>query len=238
MLRPRGRCRGSRSASRRPASLRSWWIRWPRDGGALWAHAWRAGPRRAGYTATTSNGRCSSAAGSASRRCHTSPSSSVVRRPFAPASSARPPKAAALLPGADDFSGARHRADRARLWRSGLGRPGRPQCLTASLCSARRRTRRGGADGLRLRRVSRLRRRDRRSAQAALPRRPGARRLTRPGARRGDRARILNASGCLDALAAPDVARQLDAFVTKTVTPRPRAGQRAAADRRIRPTGC
>jgi dihydroorotate dehydrogenase (NAD+) catalytic subunit len=36
--------------------------------------------------------------------------------------------------------------------------------------------------------------------------------------------RILNASGCLDALAAPEVARQLDAFVTKTVTPEPREG--------------
>jgi dihydroorotate dehydrogenase (NAD+) catalytic subunit len=35
---------------------------------------------------------------------------------------------------------------------------------------------------------------------------------------------ILNASGCLDALAAPDVARQLDAFVTKTVTPLAREG--------------
>jgi dihydroorotate dehydrogenase (NAD+) catalytic subunit len=35
---------------------------------------------------------------------------------------------------------------------------------------------------------------------------------------------ILNASGCLDALAAPDVARQLDAFLTKTVTPLPRPG--------------
>jgi len=35
---------------------------------------------------------------------------------------------------------------------------------------------------------------------------------------------ILNASGCLDALAAPHVARQLDAFVTKTVTPLPREG--------------
>jgi dihydroorotate dehydrogenase (NAD+) catalytic subunit len=35
---------------------------------------------------------------------------------------------------------------------------------------------------------------------------------------------ILNASGCLDALTAPEVARQLDAFVTKTVTPLPRAG--------------
>jgi dihydroorotate dehydrogenase (NAD+) catalytic subunit len=35
---------------------------------------------------------------------------------------------------------------------------------------------------------------------------------------------ILNASGCLDALAAPGVARSLDAFVTKTVTPLPRGG--------------
>jgi len=36
--------------------------------------------------------------------------------------------------------------------------------------------------------------------------------------------RILNASGCLDALAAPEVARSLDAFVTKTITPEPREG--------------
>jgi dihydroorotate dehydrogenase (NAD+) catalytic subunit len=36
--------------------------------------------------------------------------------------------------------------------------------------------------------------------------------------------RIFNASGCLDALAAPEVARELDAFVTKTVTPLPREG--------------
>jgi dihydroorotate dehydrogenase (NAD+) catalytic subunit len=36
--------------------------------------------------------------------------------------------------------------------------------------------------------------------------------------------RIVNASGCLDALAAPEVARQLDVFVTKTVTPLPREG--------------
>jgi dihydroorotate dehydrogenase (NAD+) catalytic subunit len=35
---------------------------------------------------------------------------------------------------------------------------------------------------------------------------------------------LLNASGCLDALTAPDVARSLDGFVTKTVTPLPRAG--------------
>jgi dihydroorotate dehydrogenase (NAD+) catalytic subunit len=36
--------------------------------------------------------------------------------------------------------------------------------------------------------------------------------------------KILNASGCLDALTAPAVARSLDAFVTKTVTPLPREG--------------
>src|SRR3954454_4671089 len=35
---------------------------------------------------------------------------------------------------------------------------------------------------------------------------------------------LLNGSGCLDALVAPDVARSLDAFVTKTVTPLPRDG--------------
>ena len=38
---------------------------------------------------------------------------------------------------------------------------------------------------------------------------------------------ILNASGCLDALAAPEVARTLEAFVTKTVTPLPRQGNPA-----------
>jgi dihydroorotate dehydrogenase (NAD+) catalytic subunit len=36
--------------------------------------------------------------------------------------------------------------------------------------------------------------------------------------------RLLNGSGCLDAITAPEVARQLDAFVTKTITPEPREG--------------
>jgi len=36
--------------------------------------------------------------------------------------------------------------------------------------------------------------------------------------------RLLNASGCLDALLAPEVAQQLDGFVTKTITPLPREG--------------
>jgi len=35
---------------------------------------------------------------------------------------------------------------------------------------------------------------------------------------------LLNASGCLDALTAPETAEMLDAFVTKTVTPLPRGG--------------
>ena len=35
---------------------------------------------------------------------------------------------------------------------------------------------------------------------------------------------LLNASGCLDALVAPEVAGSFDAFVTKTVTPEPREG--------------
>jgi dihydroorotate dehydrogenase (NAD+) catalytic subunit len=35
---------------------------------------------------------------------------------------------------------------------------------------------------------------------------------------------LLNASGCLDALTAPDLARSFDGFVTKTVTPKPREG--------------
>jgi dihydroorotate dehydrogenase (NAD+) catalytic subunit len=38
---------------------------------------------------------------------------------------------------------------------------------------------------------------------------------------------LLNASGCLDALTAPDVARNLDGFVTKTITPLPREGNAA-----------
>ncbi len=35
---------------------------------------------------------------------------------------------------------------------------------------------------------------------------------------------LVNASGCLDALTAPEIATSLDAFVTKTVTPEPREG--------------
>ena len=70
----------------------------------------------------------------------------------------------------------------------------------------------GGADGLRLRRVLRLRRRDRRRVEAVVRRRTGARappeRERLP--RRADRAATSRSA--------------LDAFVTKTVTPEPREG--------------
>ena len=64
---------------------------------------------------------------------------------------------------------------------------------------------------MRLRRLLRLRGRARRRARPTLRRRAGP-------------VLLLNASGCLDALTAPEVARSLDAFVTKTVTPEPRDG--------------
>src|SRR5262245_15473597 len=69
---------------------------------------------------------------------------------------------------------------------------------------------------MRLRGVLRLRGRARRALCPPLYRRTGpSRRMTTP---------ILNASGCLDAITAADVARSLDAFVTKTITPLPREG--------------
>ncbi|MBM3679436.1 MAG: hypothetical protein FJW96_16410, partial [Actinobacteria bacterium] len=78
---------------------------------------------------------------------------------------------------------------------------------------------------MRLRGLLRLRGRDRRPHATPLRRRARPASGTRRG-RRGDdvSVSILNASGCLDALAAPHVARTLDAFVTKTITPEPREG--------------
>ena len=49
------------------------------------------------------------------------------------------------------------------------------------------------------------------------------------------RRRDPNASGCLDALEAPEVARALDAFVSKTVTPLPRDGNRPVGSPRPTP---
>jgi dihydroorotate dehydrogenase (NAD+) catalytic subunit len=78
---------------------------------------------------------------------------------------------------------------------------------------ARSTARVGGADGVRLRRLLR----------AASSKWTGS----SSGSAWTDRCSLLlNASGCLDALAAPEVASTLDAFVTKTVTPEPRSGNR------------
>ena len=99
-----------------------------------------------------------------------------------------------------------------------------PMLRAAGTTRAERPAGLGSPDGLRVRRVLRLRGGDRGALPAPLRGRAGR---PRP---RGDRAwlapsvPILNASGCLDALTAPDVARSLDAFVTKTVTPEPREG--------------
>src|SRR3954468_23581577 len=60
------------------------------------------------------------------------------------------------------------------------------------------------------------------AAATAAPSRSAAR--SNACAWRDPSLRLLNASGCLDALTAPEVARSLDAFVTKTVTPLPREG--------------
>src|SRR5262249_28384846 len=105
--------------------------------------------------------------------------------------------------------GARDRGARRRPGRASL-RP-RADAAGGAPAGAVGPARVGGADGLRLRGVLRLRRAGRRPAEAALHRRARA-------------VMLLNASGCLDALAAPEVAAQLDAFVTKTVTPEPREG--------------
>ena len=88
-----------------------------------------------------------------------------------------------------------------------------PEPMLAALRerAARGAARLGGADGVRLRRLLRLRGRDRRRARSG-------------SASTGRCSVLLNASGCLDALTAPDVARSLDAFVTKTITPEPREG--------------
>src|SRR5439155_16148081 len=93
---------------------------------------------------------------------------------------------------------------RARLW-------ARADAGSCPRARARRAARLGGADGVRLRRVLRVRDRDRRRAEAAVRGRTGP-------------VQLLNASGCLDALTAPHTAAMLDGFVTKTVTPEPREG--------------
>ena len=98
-----------------------------------------------------------------------------------------------------------------------------------------------GADGLRLRRLLRLRGAARRSARAALRRGPGRGRRAPGGGVSADLATrvgalelehpVMNASGTLDPLAARDaglaIDRELALLVTKTVTPLAREGNEA-----------
>ena len=104
-----------------------------------------------------------------------------------------------------------------------------PMLEAVARARARRAARLGGADGLRLRRLLRLRGRDRRRAASA----------SASKARCSDGCvRLLNASGCLDALTAPEVARAARRLRDEDGHAAAARGQRAAADRRDRRTGC
>ena len=178
--------------------------------------------RSATASASTSSGRCSSAAGSGSRRCRTSPTQLGRRRRCSASARDWHAEAAALVPNAEVVHRAdvRHRADpdgpvdvlacgpEPMLARGPRARAGRPARL-------------GGADGVRLRRLLRLRGRDRRRAGSA-------------SASKGRCSVLLNASGCLDALTAPETARAARRLRDEDVTPLPRGGNAPVADRRDR----
>ena len=201
-------------------------------------HADALQPRRPGSACTSSarsetastsrcRGRCSSAAASAWRRSRTS--SQVLGAPPAILGfrSAHHAEAAALVPGAEVViePTLRHRAPsrrpgrRARL-RPGADARGRPPPRAAGPA------RLGGADGVRLRRVLRLRRRGRRPPAAAV------RRRARPAG--GVTVALVNASGCLDALTAPDVAADARRVRDEDDHARAARGQPAGPDRRDR----
>ena len=178
----------------------------------------RLRPARQRLPARRRRSRSSSAAASASLRSRTSRSGSAARRrSSASAATARRGSRARPERRGRRRANPRHRAPGrpSNTVLQGLrvraGADARGRARAGARCPARL----GGADGLRLRRVLRLLRGDRRRPPAPLRRRASA----------GGRV-ILNASGCLDALEAPEVARALDAFVTKTVTPLPREGNR------------
>ena len=132
---------------------------------------------------------------------------------------ARTPRRPSLLPGAEVVVDPVLVTELLPGRAATCSRAGRSRCCAPSRALPRRAARMGGADGLRLRRLLRLRRRDRRRAEAALRRR--ARCLA---------CCLLNASGCLDALTAPEDARAGSTrSSTKTVTPcRARATRRSA----------
>ena len=158
----------------------------------------------------TSTGRCSSAGGSASRPSRTCPQ--TLDRPAAILGfrTRHHAEAAELVPNAEVV------VEPTRV--TELLEPGYDvlACGPAPMLSAvrelapERPARLGGAHGLRVRRLLRLRRRGRRALQAPVPGGPRPCCLTRRDASMP--------------WPLPDVARSLDAFVTKTVTPEPREG--------------
>ena len=158
------------------------------DAGALLARARGASctcsARSATASTSTSSGRCSSAAGSGSRRCRTSPQRLGGPPAILGFRTDWHAEAAALVPNAEVCVEPTYVTEllpdearrRARL-RAGADARGAPRA------GAGRPARLGGADGVRLRRLLRLRRRDRRRAEAPLRRRAGAPCcLTRPAA--------------------------------------------------------
>ena len=140
--------------------------------------------RSATASTSTSSGRCSSAAGSGSRRCRSSP-----QRLGGPAGDPRLPHRVArrgrrARPERRGLHRAhlRHRASARRGLRRARLRAG-ADARGPARASAGRPARLGGADGVRLRRLLRLRGRDRGRAEAPLRRWAGAPCcLTRPAA--------------------------------------------------------
>ena len=182
--------------------------------------------RSATASTSTSSGRSSSAAGSASRRSRTSPSTLGGPPAVLGFRTAHHAEAAALVPNAEVVlePALRHR---------GCSEPGYdvlacgPEPMLEAVRALAPRAQLaweapmacgyGACYGCAVEIDGRLRAALRRGPRPRRPRRVACHVRTVGGM-------ILNASGCLDALTAPDVARCLDAFVTKTVTPLPREG--------------
>ena len=137
--------------------------------------AWRSTSWGRSATASTSMSlaRCWSAEASVSRRCPTSRRRSEGRRRCSASEAGTTPKRPTLLPGADVVIDPVLVTEIIPLGHDDLRLRARADAPGNRADRARRAARVGGADGLRLRRVLRLRGRDRRPAETAL--RGGAR---------------------------------------------------------------
>ena len=129
--------------------------------------------RSATASTSTSSGRCSSAAGSASRRCRTSRSGSAARRRCSASAASWHAEAAALVPNAEVVLEPTYVTEAMPAGHDVLACGPEPMLEAVRRLDAGRAARLGGADGLRLRRLLRLRGRDRRRAEAPLRRRAG-----------------------------------------------------------------